>query len=143
MPCFPVAETVNYGAMPASARPGHRWPPVSTITSRGASDRPYDLPLNSIPTHTNEEASSGGLGARSACNAKRARARKQPRNSAVTPFNTVEIRVDDAPLGFSGPHAGCLRAPSCDSGPLRGDSVRPCRDDGFRAPFRFPLLVGI
>lgn len=141
--CFSNAETVNSGPILTPERLNCRRLPTSTTAARGTADQPYSPSLNSISTHDNEEASSGGLGARSARNAKRDRARRQSRNSAVTPFNTVEIRVDDSPLEFSGPHAKCLRASSCDSGPLRGDSVRPCRDDGFRAPFRLTLFVGM
>ena len=92
-------------------------------------------PLSAFQGHSNEEASSGGLGARRARDLRRRSADKDPRRTAINPFNNVEIIDLSQPRRFTGPDAGCLRGASRDSGRLRGEAAASLRDDGALAVY--------
>ena len=93
------------------------------------------LPLSAFQRHSNEEASSAGLGARRARSLRRPPADKAPRRTAINPFNNVEIRPACQPRRFTGPDAGCLRGASRDSGRLRGEAAASIGDDGVLAVY--------
>ena len=92
-------------------------------------------PLSAFQGHSNEEASQAGLGARRARDLRRAAADKDPRRTAINPFNNVEIIDLGQPRRFTGPDAGCLRGASRDSGRLRGEAAASFRDDGALAVY--------
>ena len=92
-------------------------------------------PLSAFQRHSNEEASSGGLGARLSQDLRRRSANTVPRRTAINPFNNVEIRTASHTRRFTGPDAGCLRGASRDSGRLRGEAAASFRDDGVLAVY--------
>ena len=93
-------------------------------------------PLETIATHGNEEASSGGLKTPGARALHGGPVGKKPRNAAINPSNTIEIKAAEMPRGLSRPNAGCLRAHAGDADRLRVEAAAPRRDDGIRASLR-------
>ena len=92
-------------------------------------------PLPAFQGHSNEEASQAGLVARRARSLRRPPADKDPRRTAINPFNNVEIIDLGQARRFTGPDAGCLRGASHDSGRLRGEAAASFRDDGVFAVY--------
>ena len=92
-------------------------------------------PLSAFQGHSNEEASQAGLGARRAPSLRRQPADKDPRRTAINPFNNVEIIDLGHPRRLTGPDAGCLRGAARDSGRLRGEAAASIGDDGALAVY--------
>ena len=92
-------------------------------------------PLSAFQGHSNEEASQAGIGARPARDLRRAPADKDPRRTAINPFNNVEIIELGQLRRFTGLDAGCLRGAARDSGRLRGEAAASLRDDGALAVY--------
>ena len=117
----------------------------STLSSRTRDTviQLHRLPTSATQHHGNEEASWASLESWLTRDLTCRWHADNPDKTAVTYSYVIKIHISDEPLGFRDPNAGCLRAVSRDSGPLRGDSVRLCRDDGICVSFRPPLLIGI
>ena len=137
-----AAGVVLPGVAPAQIQSHLRQKPASENTTRGAASAPHSHALNAKFLHSNEEASSGGLFARSVCSLIRGSPGNNSRSGAINSSNTVEIRNAGILDGFAGPNVRCLRALSRDSGWLRGEAAPSCRDDGIRRAIR-PLLMNL
>ena len=143
MPCRLAKEEAMSGLTSALMWRGRRRRSTLRSRTRDTAIQLHSLPTTATQNHANEEASWASLESWVTRELTWRWGRDNPNTTSATYSYIIKIRTSDEPLGFRSPNGGCLRAVSRDSGPLRGDSVRLCRDDGIRASFRPSLLVGI
>ena len=97
---LPARRIVSAGLSPVQRRLLGRPRTTSKNTALSAVLAPYYQSLEMTRLHGNEEASSGGLGARRAREFTWIRAGKKPRHAAINPSKTIEIRADDVRSGL-------------------------------------------
>ena len=121
--------TASKGTFVTGGEPGR----ARAFEYAGATSEP---PLETIATHGNEEASSGGLKTPRSRSTTRPQADEQPRDTAITSSSHISFGAQCSLPGFCNRRQECLRAESFDSGRLRVEAAASRRDDGNRAPIR-------
>ena len=136
MPCVLAKGAAASGLMTAPIWRGRRRRSTLTSRTRDAATQLHRRPTRVAQHHGNEEASWASLESWLTRELTCRWGRDNPNTTAATYSYIIKILTSDEPLEFRDPHAGFLRALSRDSEPLRGDSVRLCRDDGGLALYR-------